>query len=337
MSQPTVRILALLEMLQARGLASGALLAQAINVDRRTLRRYIATLEEMGIPITSTPGRLGGYQVVPGFRLPPMMFTDDEALALAVALLAARGLGLAQTLPAVGSARAKLERVLPLKLRKRLSAVDETVAIELVRPVAPLDHVVLALLSAATQECRQVRLTYSAAQSEETRRHFNPYGLVYRGGRWYSVGWCHLRKGLRSFRLDRIRAASATDVRFERPANFDSLAYLKGSIARLPRAHSIEVLLATDLATAQRELFSAFGVLESVEAGVLLRSQADDLDWFSRQLSRLPFDFTVRSPAALRSAVALAGRRMLRLAKRQPFGVTARKTTSRTTRGPVLL
>jgi predicted DNA-binding transcriptional regulator YafY len=242
------------------GLTSGAALAQAINVDRRTLRRYIATLDEMGIPITTMQGRLGGYQVVPGFRLPPMMFADDEALALAVGLLAARGLGLAQSLPAVGSARAKLERVLPLKLKKQLSSVDETVAIELVRPVAPLDHVVLALLSTATQARRQVSLTYVTPEREETQRGFNPYGLVYRAGRWYSVGWCHLRKGLRSFRLDRIRAASATDLEFERPKSFDALAYLKGSIARLPRAHGVEVLLATDLATAQRELFSAFGV-----------------------------------------------------------------------------
>jgi predicted DNA-binding transcriptional regulator YafY len=334
MSQPTVRVLALLEMLQARGLTSGAALARAINVDRRTLRRYIATLEEMGIPIISTQGRFGGYQVVPGFRLPPMMFTDDEALALAVGLLAARGLGLAQTLPAVVSARSKLERVLPLKLKQQLSAVDETVAIELVRPVAPLDHVVLALLSTAIQERRQVSLTYVTPESEETRRGFDPYGLVYRAGRWYSVGWCHLRKGLRSFRLDRIRAASATDAQFERPKSFDALAYLKGSIARLPRAHSVEVFLATDLATAQRELFSAFGVLECVDGGVLLRSQADDLDWFSRELARLPFDFKVRSPAALRHAVARSGRRLIRLARGKGRGTAV---TLRTTRGPVPL
>jgi predicted DNA-binding transcriptional regulator YafY len=307
MPQPTVRVLALLELLQARGTTSGSTLAQALGVDRRTLRRYIALLEDLGIPITSTQGRFGGYQVVPGFKLPPMMFTDDEALAIAVGLLAARGLGLAQTLPAVDIAKSKLERVFPVKLKKRLSAVDET------RPVAPLDQGVLALLSAAAQERRRVHLEYRTPQREDTQRDFNPYGLVYRAGRWYTVGWCHLRRGLRSFRIDRIRAANALDVHFQRPSAFDALEYLKQSIATLPRAHSVEVLLATDLATAQRELFSAFDVLEWVGDGVLLRSQADDLHWFARELSRMPFDFKVRSPTALGAAVVLAGRRLLRL------------------------
>src|ERR1700730_1472166 len=230
MSQPTVRVLALLEMLQARGLTSGAALARAINVDRRTLRRYIATLEELGIPITSTQGRFGGYQVVTGFKLPPMMFTDDEALALAVGLLAGRGLGLVHALASGAIAKSKLERVFPAKLKQRLSAVDETVALELARPVAPLDQGVLALLSAAAQERRRVHLEYRTPQREDTQRDFNPYGLVYRAGRWYTVGWCHLRHGLRSFRIDRIRAAGATDLKFERPKSFDALAYLKGSI-----------------------------------------------------------------------------------------------------------
>src|SRR6476659_1686335 len=105
MAKPTTRVLALLELLQAGGVE----LARALEVDRRTLRRYIAMLEELGIPITTTQGRYGGYQVVAGFKLPPMIFSDDEALALAVGLVAARGLGLAQTLPAMASARGKLE------------------------------------------------------------------------------------------------------------------------------------------------------------------------------------------------------------------------------------
>src|SRR5260370_12233804 len=112
MSRPTVRVLALLALLQARGSASGAELAQALDVDRRTLRRYIATLEELGIPITATHGRFGGYQVIPGFKLPPLMFTDDEAVALAIGLLPARSLGLAPATPAVARPKAKLARVL---------------------------------------------------------------------------------------------------------------------------------------------------------------------------------------------------------------------------------
>src|ERR1044072_9081825 len=158
MSQPTTRVLALLEMLQAREATGGAELAQAQEVDRRTLRRYIVMLEELGIPIVTTQGRFGGYQVVPGFKLPPMIFSDEEALALAVGLLAARGLGLADSLPALASARAKMERVFPAKLKQRLRAVDESIALELGRPAAVIDHQVLGLLCGATQQRRRVHM-----------------------------------------------------------------------------------------------------------------------------------------------------------------------------------
>src|SRR6266849_6624372 len=107
MPRPTTRVLAVLELLQTHGRMSGAELARRIEVDGRTVRRYISMLEELGIPITAERGRDGAYMLVAGFKLPPMMFTDDEALALSVGLLAARGLGLAGAAPAVASAQAK--------------------------------------------------------------------------------------------------------------------------------------------------------------------------------------------------------------------------------------
>src|SRR5204862_7264952 len=113
MSLPTTRVLAVLELLQSQTQIGGAELASRVGVDRRTLRRYIATLEEMGIPITTEQGRYGGYKLVPGFKLPPMMFTDEEAQALSLGLIAARGLGLADAAPAIASVQAKLDRVLP--------------------------------------------------------------------------------------------------------------------------------------------------------------------------------------------------------------------------------
>jgi predicted DNA-binding transcriptional regulator YafY len=318
MSRPTVRVLALLELLQARGPTSGAELAQALEVDRRTLRRYITTLEELGIPIMTSQGRFGGYQLVPGFKLPPLMFTDDEAVALAMGLLAARSLGLGRAMPAVASAKAKLGRVMPERLRGRLNAVDQSVALELTRPVAPIDETVLGLMTTAAQERRRIHLQYRTPQGLNTKRDFDPYGLVCREGRWYAVGMCHLRKGLRSFRLDRVSTAATVEARFDRPASFDALAYLKESIAALPRAHRIEVVLLTDLATAQREMVPGFGVLEWAGDGVLLRSQVDELDWFALQLARLPFDFDVRAPAALRTAIASMGDRLVRLASAKP-------------------
>jgi len=136
---------------------------------------------------------------------------------------------------------------------------------------------------------------------------------VYRDGRWYIVGWCHLRRGLRSFRLDRVTSASSLTLVFERPADFDALAYLKQSIAMIPRAHRVEVLLDTDLASAQRAVVASIGVLEWTGSGVLLRAEAEDLDWIARELARLPFDFRVRSPAALRGVVSRWAQRLARL------------------------
>jgi predicted DNA-binding transcriptional regulator YafY len=193
--------------------------------------------------------------------------------------------------------------------------VDESIALELSRPAAIIDQQVLGLLCGATQERHRVRMSYQSRSDEQTEREFDPYGLVFRGGRWYIVGWCHLRRGLRSFRLDRVVSASNLRVVFERPDGFDALAWLKQSIALIPRAHAVEVLLDTDLASAQCALVPYVGVLECVEGGVLLRAQADDLDWMARELARLPFGFRVKAPAALRGAIARIAKRLARLAE----------------------
>ncbi|MBJ6761558.1 YafY family transcriptional regulator [Myxococcaceae bacterium JPH2] len=312
MSRPTTRVLTVLELLQTHGRMSGAELARRLEVDRRTVRRYVAALEALGIPLTAERGRDGAYLLAAGFKLPPMMFTDDEAMALAVGLLAARGLGLAEAAPAVASAQAKLERVMPAPLKRRVRAVDETVRLDLSRsPETPRDNAALTALSAAAQARQRVRLSYASAEHEETERDFDPYGLAYRSGRWYVVGHCHLRREPRSFRLDRVRSVQSLGVAFERPPDFDALAHLTVSVATLPRAHAVEVLLHTDLEAARREVFPGLGVLERAEAGVLLRGQTDDLRWFARELARLPFDFEVRHPTALGEAVAAHARRLL--------------------------
>src|SRR5262245_28220292 len=120
MARPTARVLAALELLQTHGRISGPELSRRLAVDRRTVRRYVVTLEELGIPVTAERGRDGHYSLVSGFKLPPMMFSDDEALAVAVGLQAARGLGLAEAHVAVTGALAKLERVMPPKLKRRV-------------------------------------------------------------------------------------------------------------------------------------------------------------------------------------------------------------------------
>ena len=314
MPRPTTRVLAVLELLQSRGQVSGPELARRVGVDQRTLRRYIAMLEELGIPITAERGRFGGYALVAGFKLPPLIFNDDEALALSVGLLAARSLGLAQAAPAVAGAQAKLQRVMPAALKRRLRAIDETVALDLSRRnVPPEDNAALVTLSAAAQARQRVHLDYRSNEQQVTAREFDPYGLVWRGGRWYAVGHCHLRRDVRSFRLDRMIAVRPVPASFGRPESFDALAHLARSVAMIPRAHTVEVRLHTGLDRARRETFDAMGVFTPDGDGVRLSAQADTLEWMARELSRLPFDFTVLAPAALKSAVRRQAARLQRL------------------------
>jgi predicted DNA-binding transcriptional regulator YafY len=311
MYHPTTRVLAVLELLQTHGRMSGAEMASRLEIDGRTLRRYIVTLEEMGIPITTERGRHGGYALIAGFKLPPMMFTDDEALALSIGLLAARSLGLAEAAPAVASAQAKLERIMPANLKRRVSAVDETVKLDLSQAVSPADNAALVALSAAAQNRRRAHLHYRSASGDDSERDFDAYGLAYRGGRWYVVGMCHLRKDLRSFRLDRIGQVQLLETSFTRPAEFDALAHLAFSVATIPRAFAIEVLLKTDLKSAREQLFDAIGIFEQTEDGVLVHSQADELDWFARELARMPFAFEIRHPPELRDALRICAQRLL--------------------------
>lgn len=315
MYHPTTRVLAVLELLQTHGRLSGADMAARLAVDARTLRRYIVTLEGIGVPIVTERGRHGGYSLMAGFKLPPMMFTNDEALALSVGLLAARGLGLSDAAPAVASAQAKLERIMPAQLKRRVRAVDETIRLDTVRKSVPADNEALGILSSAALAQQQVYLQYHAPDGKDSEREFDPYGLAFRGGCWYVLGMCHLRGAMRSFRIDRITRVEARPASFLRPSGFDALEMLRKSMASMPRQHPIEILLHTDLQTASSHFFDAIGVFEQVDNGVLLRTQTDHVDWFASHLASVPFDFDIRSDV-LRESMERLGNRLLRLAGR---------------------
>ena len=315
MYHPTTRVLAVLELLQTHGRLSGADMSARLAVDARTLRRYIVTLEGIGIPIVTERGRHGGYSLMAGFKLPPMMFNNDEALALSVGLLAARGLGLADAAPAVASAQAKLERIMPAHLQRRVRAVDETIRLDMVRAVAPTDNGALVALSSAALAQQRVHMQYHAPDGKDSQREFDPYGLAFRGGCWYVLGMCHLRGAMRSFRIDRIVKVEARAASFQRPSGFDALAMLRTSMASMPRKYPVEVLLHADLKTASSHFFDALGVFEQAADGVIMRTQTDHVDWFAGHLASMPFDFEIRSPDALRDSVERLGQRLLKLAR----------------------
>ncbi|MEO7888329.1 MAG: YafY family protein [Polaromonas sp.] len=311
MYSPTTRVLTVLELLQSHGRLSGAELARRLQVDGRTLRRYIAKLEELGIPVVAERGRYGCYSLIAGFKLPPMMFTDDEALALSLGLLAARGLGLAEAAPASESAQAKLERVMPNNLKNRIRALGETVTLDMRQADAPGDNTALLALSIAAHGWQRVHMAYRSADGDITERDFDAYGLAFRRGRWYVVGWCHLRGALRSFRLDRVKEVKPLNVVFTPPADFNAAQHLVLGLATMPRSNAVRLLLHTDLQTAQKELPDSIGVFQPSDEGVLLHSQTDHIPWFARQLSRLPFAFEIQEPAALRVALREHAQRTL--------------------------
>src|SRR5690349_390180 len=272
MYHPTTRVLAVLALLQAHGRMSGAELANRIEVNVRTLRRYIIMLQDLGIPIEAERGRNGAYVLAAGFKLPPMMFTNEEALALTVGLISARNLSLADTDRAVESALAKLERVMPLELKSRVRALTETITLDpSAASYSPPSEIVLSTMSGAAQLRRRVHLRYRPSKGEETERDFDPYGLTYYQHRWYVLGFCHLRQDLRSFRLDRVTQIDLLPADFVRPNGFDPLAHLMQSIAIMPRKYAFELLLKTDIARARMEVFDVLGILETTEDGILLR------------------------------------------------------------------
>jgi predicted DNA-binding transcriptional regulator YafY len=256
-------------------------------------------LQDMGIPVEAERGRYGGYRLRPGFKLPPLMWTEEEAVAVTLGLQAVQQLGLSQTVPTVESALAKVERVLPLALRERVQAVQETVVLNLAaRARAELSTYVM-ILSTAAYQGKRVWMRYQARPGEESERDFDCYGLVYHSERWYAVGYCHLRQATRVFRLDRIRALEAREERFTPPANFDSLAYAIQAFAAIPSRWLAEVLLQTSLEQIREAVPVTFATLEETPAGILLRAYDDDLQHTARFLVNLGCPFRVLQPPEL--------------------------------------
>ncbi len=303
MYHPTTRVLTVLELLQARGRLSGPEIAERLEVDLRTVRRYVTMLQDLGIPVEAERGRHGGYRLRPGYRLPPLVFTDDEALALTLGLLSARRLGLMTTPSTVESALAKLERVLPPDVRARVTAVQETLTIDQARNSAiPTTATVLAV-GAAVHEGRRLFMRYASAANEATERRVDPYGLVHMIGRWYAPGFCHLRANLRLFRLDRIREVTVLDESFARPIDFDPLAFVQEALAVAPNAWHVEAVIQAPLEKVREVVAAHEAMLESIDDGVVIRLNVEVLDAAARYLIGLGWPFCVRQPAELRAVL----------------------------------
>jgi predicted DNA-binding transcriptional regulator YafY len=310
-TRPTARVLALLEILQGGGTRSARELAERLGVDERTVRRYAEHLTELGIPVQARRGRLGGYRLLPGFKLPPLMLTDDEAVAVVLGLAAGQRVGLvAEADAATASASAKIRRVLPRGLAERLAALlaaaDFTGRTYAASP--PGTEVLLALADAADRR-HPVLVGYTAWRGVSSRRRLEPYGLVFHFGRWYVTGADSLSGEIRTFRLDRITDVEPVPGSFEVPADFDPTSRVLAGLSDVRYAHEVSVVLHAPLDTVRERLPVSVATLREVDGGVRMVLRANRLTWVARVLAWLDCPFTIEYPDTLHDEVrALAAR-----------------------------
>ena len=303
-SRPATRLLAMLELLQARGRVSGRELAERLEVDPRTVRRYAVKLEELGYPIETERGPYGGYRMRPGFKLPPLMLTEDEAAAVVLGLVSARQTGIATQGAGLDDALAKILRVLPDSVRDRVAALEETLTTMWTssRASPPATEVALTLAMAIRTRNR-VRIRYATPGKAEGDRVIAPYGMVFHSGRWYLAAHDDRSDEVRTFRVDRVLEAETRPEPAVIPEGFDAAEHVARSMAVVPWGIEVEVVYDTTLEEARRWIPRAVGEPEEVEGGVLLRARTDDLDAAARELGRFGWPFTVRRPPELAEAV----------------------------------
>lgn len=337
-------MLALLEVLQAGGTHTVDELAARLRVDERTVRRYVAHLTDLDIPVVSLRGRYGGYRLAAGYRLPPLMLTDAEALAVLLGLVARERSGAVTTsAEAATSAAAKLRRVLPQRLRQRLDALLETV--ELTGPGAPGGSSVspaatasapqqaqlLLQLAEATRDRRAVAVRYTDRDGRRSERTVHPYGIVAHSGRWYLTGADSASDQVRLFRSDRITGATGLTTSYDVPADFDAAAHVLSTLARAPYRHEVSLRVQGTVEEVRPLFPAAIAVVEplgplldpapdaapdaaraqgrDVDPWVRVGIRAERLEWVPALLAGLDRAFVVERPDALRELVrALAGR-----------------------------
>jgi predicted DNA-binding transcriptional regulator YafY len=316
MYHPTTRLLTILEVLQTqtRGQISGAELARRLDVEPRTVRRYVLMLQEMGMPIEGVHGPGGGYQLRPGFKLPPLLFTEDEAMAIMLGLLGLTWLEIDPESVAVEGALAKLHRVLPVRGRERLQALAEHTILSPQQHDARPSFALLMAVSEAVQAQQRLQIEYASYRNEVTQREIEPYSLVGWKGHWYVVGWCCLRQDYRLFRLDRVRQIQRRTATFQRAADFDCRAYVKKVLADIPAWWTITIEFQAPLYAVQSKVPSSFGPLTETPTGVLLRTHAAFLDEFARYLAGWDLPFVIHEPPELRDAVLHLAQRLMQMA-----------------------
>jgi predicted DNA-binding transcriptional regulator YafY len=315
MAKPLARVLALLDILQAGGTRTRRELSGRLGVDERTVRRYVDHLLDLDVPVESVRGRYGGYRLAPGYRMPPLMLTDDEALAVLLGLTGTRRAALRpETAVAVESATAKLQRVLPRALAARLDALvaATSYADEGRDPTTPETGVLLTVARAAVRR-QPLAITYRDTNDRATERVLEPYGVVALRGRWYATGLDSHSGQVRSFRLDRITNAAVQEGQFSVPAGFDPAAQVTAAVSGASYRHAISVRVRGREQVVRMRLPGSIATVEPVEGEpewVRARWRADRLDWVPPVLAGLGLPFAIEEPDELREQVRALARQL---------------------------
>jgi predicted DNA-binding transcriptional regulator YafY len=314
MYDPVMRALTVLEILQARDFVTGAELAERLEVDLRTVQRYIVRLKDLNIPIDSSRGVGGAYRLKPGFRLPPLLLTNEEAFALSLGLRALRQIGLSAFAPATEGTLAKLERVLPHALRDSVRTVEEVVAIEPGPWVVSTSVESLIKAASAIRTSRRVRFAYESHSGAASRRHIEPYAVLHTDGRWYLIGYCLSRRDLRTFRLDRVSDISVSKAAFRRPENFDPREYLQSRMPFVQSEYQIDAWIDMPIEEAERNFAPWRIATEAKDGGTRLRCGRDRLEMFAALLLSIGRRIVVHNPPELRTTFEVLAQRALQAA-----------------------
>ncbi|MFD0202943.1 MULTISPECIES: helix-turn-helix transcriptional regulator [Saccharothrix] len=316
MLETSARLLKLLSLLQVRRDWTGSDLARRLGVDVRTVRRDVDKLRNLGYPVNASPGVSGGYQLGAGAELPPLLLDDDEAVAVAVGLrTAANGsvVGIEETSV---RALAKLEQVLPSRLRRRVNALQaHTVALPTTRGTQ-VDAGTLTAIAGACRDHQRLRFGY-AGRDGGTKRHVEPLGLAHTGRRWYLVAWDVDKADWRTFRVDRIEEEPTLGARFtprEPPAD-DLASYVSRQLSVAPYPHEVRLIMHAphDVIAARTSAGSAH--LERIDDDrTRLTVGVPVLDEVGLWVAMIGVDFEVEGPEELKHHLRATAERLLRAA-----------------------
>lgn len=310
----TERVLRLLGLLQRRTSWTAAELAAELGVTDRSVRRDVERLRALGYPVHATAGVGGGYRLGAGTRLPPLLLDDEEAIATAVSLRLASGGTVAGAGEAALRALAKLDQVMPPRLRAEVRAVHGATE-TLVGPGVEIDAELLVTLARACRDAVRVRFRYAARNADERERTVEPVRMVTTGRRWYLMAWDTDRDDWRVFRLDRMREVAATTWRFRAREHPDPVDYVQRSVTGSPYRYVARVRLHAPPARVRELVPPQVGRVEDDRDGwCVLVAGGDDLDWLAVHVARLGFEAEVLEPPELREAAARLARRVAAMA-----------------------